>query len=163
VKADLDYSLDILAPARDTVEALLSRYPDTRSAVIPLLHKAQQLEGFVSGQGMEEIAAVLGLSPGYVQSVATFYGMFHFKPVGRNIIAVCDNISCALLGADNLVHYLSQKLGVAEGETTPDRRFTLLAVECLGACDRAPVMLVNQVLYDHLTPEKIDAILEQCA
>ncbi|MBE7559792.1 NADH-quinone oxidoreductase subunit NuoF [bacterium] len=87
---------------------------------------------------MEEVAAVLGLSPGYVQSVATFYGMFHFRPVGRHVISVCDSISCALLGSETLVHYLEKKLGVAVGETTPDRRFTLREVECLGACDRAP-------------------------
>lgn len=161
MKPPLECALEILAPAREYIEHLLSHYPDRRSAVIPLLHKLQELEGFVSGQGMEEVAAVLGLSPGYVQSVATFYGMFHFRPVGRHVISVCDSISCALLGSETLVHYLEKKLGVAVGETTPDRRFTLREVECLGACDRAPVMLVNATLYDHLTPQKIDAILEQ--
>ncbi len=161
MKPDLDYTLEILAPARDYIEHLLSHYPDSRSAVIPLLHKAQELEGFVSGQGMEEIAAVLGLSPGYVQSVATFYGMFSFKPMGRHVISVCDSISCALLGSETLLSHLERKLGIHVGETTPDRRFTLREVECLGACDRAPVMLVNAALYDHLTAEKVDRILEQ--
>jgi NADH-quinone oxidoreductase subunit E len=161
VIVDFKSNLSILAPVKDEIEELLTRYPDSRSLVIPMLHLAQAQEGYVSGAGMEEIGTVLGLSPGYIQSVATFYGMYRFKPCGKNIVNMCDNISCALLGADNLVEYVAKKLGIEVGGTTSDMKFTLETVECLGACDRAPVMLINETLYDYLTQEKIDKILEQ--
>ena len=109
---------------------------------------------------MEEIGRRLDVSPAYVQSVASFYTMYHMKPVGKYIILFCHNISCHLLGADNLLQYTAKKLGIQVGETTADKRFTLLREECLAACCGGPMMRINETFYEFLTPEKIDKILD---
>ncbi|MDI6784682.1 MAG: NADH-quinone oxidoreductase subunit NuoE [bacterium] len=138
---------------------LVTQYPDNRSAVLPVLHAVQNEKGCIDMETMQEIAEVLDIEPIEVLDTASYYSMFYREPVGKYVIQVCTNISCALLGADNLANYLEQKLGIKVNETTPDNKFTLITVECLGACDKAPVMMVNDDFYTHLTPEKIDSIL----
>lgn len=141
------------------IERILSRYPMKRSALLPLLHLAQDQEGYVTPEAMEEIAGRLDVSPAYVESVCTFYTMFHTQPVGRYIILFCHNISCHLLGADNLLEYTAQKLGISVGGTTADKKFTLLREECLAACCGGPMMRINETYYEFLTKDKIDQIL----
>jgi NADH-quinone oxidoreductase E subunit len=144
------------------VEKILKRYPDKRSAMIPLLWLVQHTAGYVTAEGMAEVAEIIGVTLAQVQEAVTFYTMFHQKPVGKYLISVCNNISCSLLGADHLVEHVEARLGIATGETTADGRFTLQTVECLGACTMAPVMMINEILYPNLTPEKIDQILKNC-
>lgn len=141
------------------IERILARYPMKRSALLPLLHLAQDQEGYVTPEAMEEIAGRLDVSPAYVESVCTFYTMFHTRPVGKYVILFCHNISCKLLGADDLLEYTAQKLGIEVGGTTTDKKFTLLKEECLAACCGAPMMRVNETFHEFLTKEKIDQIL----
>ena len=138
---------------------LLPRFADKRSAVLPALYAIQQEQGYVSHTAMQDIAEFLTLEPIEVQATASYYSMFYQQPVGKYVIQVCNNISCALLGADHLIKYLEQKLQIQVKQTTPDNKFTLLTVECLGGCDKAPVMMINEKYYTNLTPEKIDSIL----
>ena len=114
------------------------------SALLPLLELAQRQEGYITPEAMEEIAKRLDLSPAYVQSVSSFYTMFHAKPVGKYVIQFCKNISCYLNGSDSLLDYTAQKLGIQVGETTADKKFTLLKEECLAECCAAPMMRVNR-------------------
>lgn len=144
------------------VEKILKRYPDKRSAIIPLLWLVQRTAGYVTAEGIAEVAGITGITLAQVQEVVSFYTMFHQKPVGKYLISVCDNISCSLLGAEQLVEHLEAKLNVRAGETTADGLFTLQTVECLGACNMAPVMMINETLYPNLTTEKIDGILKEC-
>jgi len=109
------------------------------------------------------VAEVMDLPPTEVASVASFYTMFNRQPVGENLIQVCTNISCSLLGAEHIVEYLKNKLGIDVGETTPDNKFTLVTVECLGSCGTAPMMQINDTYYENLTEEKIDQILAELA
>jgi len=146
--------------AEQEIEKILARYPVKRSALLPLLHLAQDQEGYVTPEAMEEIARRLDVSAAYVQSVCSFYTMFHTRPVGKYIILFCHNISCKLRGADQLLAYTAGKLGVEVGGTTPDRKFTLLKEECLAACCGAPMMRVNETFHEFLTREKIDQILD---
>jgi len=110
---------------------------------------------------MEYVAGLVGVTPAYVQGVVTFYTMFRQQPVGRYLIQVCTNLPCSLMGAEHVVEYLSGKLKIKEGETTPDKKFTLIRVECLGACGGAPMMQINDTFYENLTREKIDLILAE--
>ena len=143
-----------------TIRSLAERYPDQRSALLPALHIAQNQLGWVSGQAMEEVGSVLGIEPDQVQEVATFYSMYYTEPVGTYVLEVCKTAPCSFMGADEIIDYVSQKLGIEAGETTPDGMFTLLRVECLAACHRAPMMQVNHRYYQDLTPAKVDALIE---
>jgi len=135
-------------------------YPDSQSALLRALYLAQQdYGGWLPEQAFDEVAAVMELPTALVASVASFYTMLNRKPVGRHLIQVCTNISCSLLGAEHLLAYISGKLGIKSGETTPDSRFTLLEVECLGSCSTAPMMQVGDIYYENLTEEKVDQIL----
>ncbi|MDH3973260.1 MAG: NADH-quinone oxidoreductase subunit NuoE [Deltaproteobacteria bacterium] len=136
------------------------KYPTKRSAVLPSLYLAQEEEGHVTKEAMAEIARLLKLPPVQVYESATFYTMYNKKPVGRNHIQVCTNLSCSLLGAEHIVEYISKKIGVKAGGTTNDKRFTLKTVECLGSCGTAPMMQINDDYYENLTEEKIDKILD---
>lgn len=140
-------------------EKILSRYPFKKSAMLPLLALAQKQEGYITPEAMVDIADRLDVSPAYVQSVVTFYTMFYTKPVGEYVIQFCINISCYLNDCDSLLDYIAEKLKIKVGETTADKRFTLLREECLAACSAAPVMRVNNVYHENLTREKIDRIL----
>lgn len=140
-------------------QKIMSRYPIKRSALLPLLHLAQDQEGYVTPDAMVEIAKWVDQSPAYVESVCTFYTMFHTQPVGRYIILFCHNISCHLLGADDLLQYTADKLGISVGGTTADKKFTLLRERCLAACCGGPMMRINETFYEFLTKDKIDQIL----
>lgn len=141
-------------------DRLLTRYPDREAVILPALHLVQQQYGNVSNEGIEYVAGLLGLSAARIEGVATFYTMYNRKPVGKYHVQICRNIACSLLGAEHLIDHVAGKLGVKPGQTTPDGRFTLAKVECLGACGTAPVMMVNDDYYENLTAAKIDSILD---
>ena len=128
---------------------------------MPALYVVQEEHGHLTEDGMAEVAKLLDMPLSDVGGVATFYSMYFQHPVGRYVLDVCKTLSCALLGAEHIVEYLSRKLGIKVGETTPDGLFTLRTVECLGACGAAPVMMVGDTYYENLTPEKIDFILDE--
>ncbi|MFB3895850.1 MAG: NADH-quinone oxidoreductase subunit NuoE [bacterium] len=142
-----------------SLNELIKIYPNNRSALLPALNLVQQEMGYISVDSMRDIAVFLDIEPIEVEETMSYYTTFHREPIGKYLIQVCTNISCSLLGAEHLVEYLKQKLGIGINQTTPDKKFTLVTVECLGACDTAPVMMINQEYYHKLTPEKIDAIL----
>jgi NADH-quinone oxidoreductase subunit E len=146
--------------AVERIRADAARYPQSRSALLPALHIAQNQLGWISREAMEEVAQVLGLDPDQVEEVATFYTMYYTEPVGTYVLEVCKTLPCSILGADEIIDYLSQKLGIEPGQTTPDGMFTLLRVECLAACHRAPIMQVNHRYYQDLTPQKVDELIE---
>jgi len=144
----------------DEVRRLQSLYPDPRGALLPVLHMAQDTFGHVSLEAEEYVASLFDLSPAHVHEVVTFYTLFFQKPTGRHVVSVCHNLSCHLLGSKSIVEHLTRRLGVEVGETTADGRVTLLTVECLCACEQAPMMQVDERYEGLLTPEKVDRILE---
>jgi NADH-quinone oxidoreductase subunit E len=148
---------------RKKIEGLISKYPVRRSALIPSLHVVQADAGYVSSEAMQEVAQIFGLSPNEVYEVASFYTMFHRKPVGRHVIQVCTNISCLLCDCEAIVAHLQKRLGIEPGETTPDQRFTLIEVECLASCGTAPVVQINDQYYEKLTTDSLDQILDGLA
>jgi NADH-quinone oxidoreductase subunit E len=141
------------------IASILARYPVKRSALLPLLYLAQEAEGYVTEAAMTEIAGILKLTPPQVYETVTFYTMLNLKPVGKFHIQVCKSLMCALVGSDTVLDWLKSKLGVRPGETTPDRMFTVSAVECLAACGTGPMMQINEDYYERLTEEKVDRIL----
>jgi NADH-quinone oxidoreductase E subunit len=149
----------LLEKYRSEIESILSRYPVKRSALLPLLYLAQEEEGYVTEASMTEIARILKLTPPQVYETVTFYTMLNLKPVGRFHIQVCKSLMCALVGSDEVLAWLRAKLGVRPGETTPDRMFTVSAVECLAACGTGPMMQINDDYYEQLTEQKVDRIL----
>jgi NADH-quinone oxidoreductase subunit E len=142
------------------VRRLQGLYPHPRGALLPVLHMAQDTFGHVSLEVEEYVAGLFELSPAHVHEVVTFYTMFFQKPKGRHVVSICHNLSCHLAGAPRLVDHLKQRLGIGLGETTADGRVTLQAVECLCACEVAPMMQVDDRYEVSLTPDKIDRILE---
>jgi NADH-quinone oxidoreductase subunit E len=149
--------------AKAEIKQFKGKYPDPRSALLTALHVAQREHGWLSPEVMRDVAEVMELPPTEVASVTSFYTMFNRQPVGENLVQVCTNISCSLLGAEHIVEYLKNKLGIDLGETTPDKKFTLVTVECLGSCGTAPMMQINNTYYENLTEEKIDRILAELA
>ena len=145
------------------INELKGKYPDPKSALLPALEIAQREHGWLSEEVMREVGQAMDLPPTEVASVASFYTMLYTQPVGEHVIQVCTNITCSLLGAEHIIDYLSRKLGIEAGQTTPDGRFTLLTVECLGSCGTAPMMQVDETYYEDLTEEKIDRILAESA
>ncbi len=148
---------------RVKIEALIRRYPQPRSALIPSLHLAQQEAGYLSLDVMREVAGMFKLAPNEVYEVASFYTMLFKKPVGKYVIQVCTNISCLLCNCEAIMSHLKQRLGIKPGETTADGRFTLLEVECLASCGTAPVVQINEDYHEDLTVEKLDRILDSLA
>jgi NADH-quinone oxidoreductase E subunit len=146
--------------ARRELEAILDRYPDKEAAILPALHLAQREFGYVSDEAVVYVANLLGFTPARIEGVATFYTMYNRKPVGKYHLQICRNLSCSLLGAEHLIEHVSKKLGIRPGETTPDGKFTLSKVECLGSCGTAPVLQLNDDYHEDLTEEKIDALLD---
>ena len=147
------------------VEQIIQRYPEgkQKSALIPVLHLAQEeFGGWLSAETMDYVASVLNLQPIEVYEVATFYSMYNLKPVGKYLFEVCQTGPCMLNGSDNIIKYIFEKLGIKPGETTADGMFTLKTVECLGACGYAPMMQLGKNYREHLTKEKVDAIIEEC-
>jgi len=145
---------------RHRIHSLLGKYPQRRSALIPSLQMAQAEVGYLSPDAIREVSEIFELSPNEVYEVASFYTMFFRKPVGKYVIQVCTNISCLLCNAEEIMAHLTKRLGISTGETTPDKRFTLLEVECLASCGTAPVVQINDEYYEDLTPEKLDQILD---
>jgi NADH-quinone oxidoreductase E subunit len=141
------------------IEEIRKHYPTAKAALLPTLWIAQGQYGWISEETMKDVASILGLPFGHVLGVVSFYTMLHAKPIGKHHLQVCTNVSCQLLGAEKLVEYLSHKCGVRLGETSPDGKYTLSEVECLGSCGTAPVMQVNDEYYENLTRERIDHIL----
>ena len=138
----------------------VSQYPRCKSAILPALTIAYRQVGHLNEDVYREISQAIEVPYVEIAEAASFYTLFPKKSVGKYLIQVCHNISCALLGADSLIEYLEQKLGIKKGETTPDNLFTLTTVECLGSCATAPMMQINQDYYENLTREKVDRILE---
>lgn len=147
--------------ARERMRALAARYPVARSALLPALHIAQAEEGYITQAGLEAVAEVLNLTTDDVKSVATFYTMYYQRPHGQKVLSVCTGISCYLRGCDALVEHLEQRLRIGRGETTPDGYFTLECAECLASCGTAPVLQVNGEFVEQVTPEMLDALLEE--
>lgn len=143
---------------------IISRYPagKQKSALIPLLHLAQEEWGWLSASAMDYVATLLEIDPIEVYEVATFYSMYHLKPVGQYVFEVCQTGPCMLRGSDNIIAYIQNKLQIKTGETTADGLFTLKTVECLGACGYAPMMQLGKHYREHLTQEKVDQIIEEC-
>src|SRR4026209_2772110 len=147
------------------VQEIMQRYPDgkQKSALLPVLHLAQEeFGGWLSAETMDYVASVLNLQPIEVYEVATFYSMYNLKPVGRYMLEVCHTGPCMLKGSDDIIKYIGEKLAIKPGETTSDGMFTLKTVECLAACGYAPMMQLGKNYREHLTREKVDAIIEEC-
>jgi NADH-quinone oxidoreductase subunit E len=147
------------------VDQIVARYPagKQKSALLPVLHLAQQeFGGWLDVPVMDYVAGLLKLEPIEVYEVATFYSMYNLKPVGRYMFEVCQTGPCMLRGSDDIIHYIYEKLGIKPGETTKDGLFTLKTVECLGACGYAPMMQMGKTFREHLTKEKVDAIIDEC-
>ena len=142
------------------IDEVVSRYPNKKAALLPVLHITQQEFGKISTEEETKVASLLGIKPIEVREVVTFYTMFLQEPVGKYHIQVCSNLSCSLLGSDNLVDHIKNKLGISPGEVTEDNKFAFSLVECLGNCEEAPCMMVNFDYYGDLTKEKIDKILD---
>ncbi|HET7819091.1 MAG TPA: NADH-quinone oxidoreductase subunit NuoE [Bacteroidia bacterium] len=158
-KKNIKFSDEALSLA----QKIMKRYPDGKhkSAILPVLHIAQaEFDGWLSVETMDYVASVLKIQPIEVYEVASFYSMFNLKPVGKCVIEVCRTGPCWLLGAEDLVKFIEKKLGIKEGETTPDGMFTLKTVECLASCGTAPMMQIGETYHENLTFEKCDMILE---
>ena len=143
------------------IEEEFSRYPRRDAVCIDAMKIVQKHRGWVSDESIRDIAQLLGMSPAELDGIATFYNLIFRKPVGRHVIMVCDSVSCWIMGYDRVREHLTKRLGIGLGQTTPDDRFTLLPIVCLGCCDRAPAMMVDNDLHGGLNPDKIDAALEQ--
>jgi NADH-quinone oxidoreductase subunit E len=139
----------------------LKEAPDSKEAVLDLLKIVQKSRGWVPDDAIGDIAGLLEMSPGEVESIATFYSLIFRRPVGRHVILVCDSMSCWLTGYADLASRLKEKLGIGLGETTSDGKFTLLPSACLGVCEEAPAMMIDDTLYTKLTPSALDGILER--
>jgi len=137
----------------------INQYPYPAVACIDALKIVQQHRGWVSDESVKDIAKLLCISNEEVDSVATFYSRIYRKPVGRNVILICDSVSCMIMGYESLYDFISKKLGISFGGTTPDGRFTLLPISCLGDCDNAPAMMINNDHFNRLTTETIDELL----
>lgn len=146
---------------RKAITDLQKAYPEKRSALIPALHLAQAEAGYLPREVQNEVAALFGIDPNEVNSVVTFYDMFFENPVGKHILHVCKNVSCMLRGADGVLEKLCQKLCIAPGETTSDGEFTVIASECLAACDRAPMALIDDQVIGPIQEADLDRILEE--
>jgi len=144
----------------EKLKNILATYPANQAALLPVLHLVQKEFGYIDDEKLSSIAAMLNLSPSKVKGAASFYTLFSEPEMGKYVIRACQTLSCSLLGADNLLDYVSAKLGIKPGETTSDKKFTLLKCECLGSCGTAPVMMINDNYYDNLTQEKIDQLFE---
>ena len=144
----------------EEISGILAKYPFKKSAMLPLLTLVQRAERVISSEAMVAISHKLDCSPAYVQSVLSFYTMYHTEKVGKYMILFCINISCQLNGCDKLLEYAADKLDIKVGETTPDEKFTLHREECLADCTNAPIMRVNDTFYGNLTEQRIDKILD---
>jgi NADH-quinone oxidoreductase subunit E len=147
------------AEEREEIEREAAHYPTREAVCIDALKIVQRRRGWISDEDLRDIAELLGMSVDELDGVATFYNLIFRKPVGRHVVMVCDSVTCWIMGYNQLRDQLSKRLGIKMGETTPDGRFTLLPIVCLGACDHAPVMIVDNELHHDLDPQNIDGVL----
>jgi NADH-quinone oxidoreductase E subunit len=147
--------------ARQRMRDLAARYPVARSAVMPALYVAQEEEGYITPEGLQAVAEASGITVDDVESIATFYTMYHRRPPGKKVIKVCTSISCYLRNCDELVEHLEERLGIKRGETSADGNYTLLTAECLASCGTAPVLQVNGEFVENVTLERADALIDQ--
>ena len=145
---------------RHEIEHELTHFPDGRAASIEALKIVQKHRGWVPDGALEPIAQMIGISAAEVEGVATFYSLIYRRPVGRHVIKVCDSITCFLVGYEEIKSALEKQLGIGYGQTTPDQRFTLLPICCIGACDKGPALMVDDDLHYDLTPQKLASVLE---
>ena len=143
------------------VDVIVARYPEPKAALLPVLWEVQRRKGFIDLESEAWVAERLGVSAAHVHGCVTFYTMYKQRPSGRHHIQVCTNLSCMLRGADELFDHLSRRLGIAAGETTPDGRFSLIRVECLGSCGTAPMFQLNDEFHEDLTLAKVDRLLDE--
>lgn len=146
---------------RQRAEDLVALYPRPRSAMLPLLHLVQEQDGYVSAEGIEEVAELTGTTPADVRGTASFYDMFHLEPVGKYVVGVCTNIACLLAGGEELLEHAASTLGCAVGTTSDDGLFTLEETECLAGCDVAPCVQVNHRYVHTTTPEAFDSMIAE--
>jgi len=144
---------------RQTIDGIIKKLPCRDSAVVPSLSYIQKVKGYISESDMEDLAIILQFPRAHIFSAASFYSMLKLRPKGRYHIQVCTNVSCSLFETEPLIDHISGKLGIAEGEMTPDGLFSLEAVECLGSCGYAPAMMINTEHYENLSYEKVDEIV----
>lgn len=143
--------------------ATVALYPRKRSAVVPLLHLGQEQNGYLTEEVMVHIAELTDITPAQVRSVASFYDMFHFEPVGKYVLGICTNIACMLDGAEDLLHHAEKHLGIRSGQTTADGLFTIEEMECVARCNNAPCLQVNYRNFDRTSPDQFDRIVEDLA
>jgi NADH-quinone oxidoreductase subunit E len=145
----------------DEVQEIKNQYADWHSATLPALRLAQEKHGWLSPDALRECADALGTTPAYCESVASFYDMFHLKPVGRHLVEVCTNVSCALVGAQQVLERFEEELGVKAGETSEDGSFTLRPIECLGGCGWATIVAVDPRYHTHVQPDNVPRIVQE--
>jgi NADH-quinone oxidoreductase subunit E len=145
----------------ETAHEIIARYPVKKSALIPLLHLAQEQDGWVADDAMEHIAELVEVTPAEVVGTCTFYEMFKRRPVGRYLVNVCTNISCQLLGGEELLHHAEHTLGIKAGGTTPDGMFTIEDVECIAACTEAPCLQINYRYFHKISTAELDTVLDE--
>ena len=145
----------------DEIRAIAAQYPDPLSAVLPALRVVQERRGWLAPEAFEEVADALDLTPAYCKAVASFYDMFHLRPVGKQLIEVCTNLSCGLVGAQAVLEAFQQELGIRPGETSEDGEFTLRAVECLGGCGWGTVVAIDHRYREPVKPEDVPGIVEE--
>jgi NADH-quinone oxidoreductase E subunit len=143
------------------IEEIKANYPNARAALLPVIYVAQREFGWASPEAYEAVSDILGVPRAIARGVGTFYAMYKHKPSGRNIVQLCTNVSCMILGAEKLVDLLKNRYGLEPGGTTADGRFSMVIMECIGACGTAPAMLVNDDFYENLTEKSIQEILEK--
>ena len=147
--------------ALDRIRKILTRYPTKQAALLPVLWVAQETWGWISREAAEEVARILDLPAAHVDGVLTFYTMYNLRPVGKNLLQFCTSISCHLAGAERLIGHCRKRLGIDLEETTPDGLFTMVEVECIAGCDRAPSMMVNDVYHEPMDRQKLDELLDR--
>jgi len=147
--------------ARQRIDRILARYPTKQAALLPVLWVAQETWGWISREASEEVARILELSPAHVSGVLTFYTMYNLRPVGRHLLQFCTSISCHIAGAGRLLDHCRSRLGIELGQTTGDGRFTMVEVECIAGCDRAPSMMINDTYHEPMDEARLDALLGQ--
>jgi NADH-quinone oxidoreductase subunit E len=152
----------LTAEERQEIEAEMARYPTKEAIRLGAMKIVQRHRGWVSDESIRDLGELLHASPADLDSLATFYNLIFRKPVGRHVIMLCDSVSCWIMGYDRIRQHLTERLGIGFGETTPDNRFTLLPIVCLGACEQAPAMTVDNTLRGNLDPARIDCLLEEC-
>jgi len=153
-------SLEFSDKTRKKIDKIIARYPQKEAALLPVLHVIQREFGQISEEEEILAASLLGISQVKVREVVSFYTMFNRKAVGKYHIQICSNLTCTLMGADNVLNFIEEKLGIKPGETTSDKKFSLSTVECLGACEQAPSMMINFDYYGYLDKEKINKIID---